>query len=149
MIGRDVERIEVVRVGFDLRTEHDRETVPREVARDVDGDAADRMDRAEVRRRPGEGDVDRILERPFERRALEPRLRGGELGLHRLDRGVDDLARVRTFGRRQCADPAPHGGHLAAAAQKGDARVVERARVGRAGQRVVETRRQRREDRFE
>jgi len=46
VIRRDVECVEIVRVGFDLGAEDDGEAMPGEVARHVDRDPADGVDRA-------------------------------------------------------------------------------------------------------
>ena len=92
------------------------------------------MDRADARRRPGQRDVDRFGELRFELRVAEPVDRAGERRFHPLDGGVDHFAGVGAFGGRQRADAAPDRGDLAAAAEKCDAQLLERAFVGDAGE---------------
>ena len=58
MIGRDVERVEVVVIAFDFGPEQHREAAPLEVAGDVVQRAPHRMDRALQRCGAGKRDVD-------------------------------------------------------------------------------------------
>ena len=118
MIGRDVERVEVIVFGFDLRAEHDGEAAPLEVAAGVLHRTAHRVQRAVSESRRWKREVDRLSEFRIERACAERCDPLRNVRFHLDPSRIDDLPRLRPVGRGQAADRAADGGNLAAAAQK-------------------------------
>ena len=75
MLGRDVERIEVVEIVLDMRTLGDGEAHLAEDRHQLFHGLADRVDEADLTRARGQGDVDALLdEAPLEVHLLQLRL---------------------------------------------------------------------------
>ena len=133
--GREVELGEIVVVALDVRPFGDRKAHFGENGGDLVHHLADRMDAAgfDAGQRNGQGDVERLaLELRLKPRALEHCAPRGErfrdLILQRIDRRALRLALVR----RELAERREQGGDRSLLAERGDARRLERAFVGRA-----------------
>ena len=128
--GRNVERIEIVVLGLDLGSDHHRKTAALKVGGCIAKHGANRMNAAGRRWNRWKRDVDRLRKLIIERTILETRLRDAEFSFHALDRFVDDFARVGPLRRRKLSDAAPQRRYFAAASEKCDPHVLERALVG-------------------
>ncbi len=129
MIGREVERGEVVVVGLDLRTFRHREAERGEDLDDLFGHPGERMDRPRQRAPAGQREVG-----PVRREGLPALLglQGLEAGRDRgLDRGLGPvrlLAHLRPVRGGNAAERPQQRGELARAAEHADADLLE---VGR------------------
>ena len=140
VLGRVVERREVVVVVLDLGALEDREAEPDE---DVLHAPADLRDEVQVagreRRVTGQRHVDAVLrEAPVELGRLELLGALGELALERLPDLVRLLPDRAALLRRQLADRAQRGGQLRLAAEQPDAQLLELGRGrGRGDRRLA------------
>jgi hypothetical protein len=134
VVGRDVQRFEVVPVELDLRPARDLVAEPREDAGDLlgrpgDGVAVPARDEPARRERHVDG---RALQLRLELRLLEPAAGAVELLLDvRLD-AVRDLADARAVLGGELAHAAQHRGELALLAEEADPQLLERLLVGGA-----------------
>ena len=133
MVGRDVQRLEVVEVVLDLGTLVDLEP---ELAEDP-GDLRHGLDRG-VQRAPADGptghrDVDGLGgETRIELGGAQDRASLADRGLDALADGVRDGAQLRAVIRRQRADAPQHSGEPALLAEHLELDRLERSDVRRA-----------------
>ena len=135
VVGRDVERREVVVVELDLGALDDVEAHAQEDVLDLAPGLGDQVQVAGRQRRvAGQRDVDAVLgQAALELGVLE---RGRALAEHRLERLahlVRGLADRAALLRRQVADAAQDAGQLGLAAQVADAQLLERGGLGGGG----------------
>ncbi len=134
VLGGDVQRVEIVPVGLDVRAFGDGKAHLGEDRRQLVRDLADRMDRALRRRAGRERDVQPLGAQPLvERRVGQRRLArrdgGVDLVLQRVEGGAGGLALVG----RHAAELAHHQRDLALLAQRRDAHRLDRRLVGGVG----------------
>ena len=130
MIRRDVERVEVVVVRFDLGAEHHRKPQAFEVGAGVLRDPADGVDRAGLRDDRRKRHVGGQREVGLQAAALQRLFRRAQGGFHAFDPFVDRLSGGGAFGVGQLADAAAQQRHVAAASEEIHADFLEPALVG-------------------
>ena len=136
MLGRNVERGEIVEVGLDVRAFGDGETHIGEDLGDLVGDLAHRMDAALGKRTLAhrEGDVGTLSREPHAQRSAAKRL---ALSFQRLADAilklVDGLAETLALFRRHAPERLHQLRDAALLAERGDAHLFERAEVCRLG----------------
>ena len=135
VIGRDVERLEVVPVELDLRPGGDLVAEAGEDGGDLVGGPGERVpvaagQEAPPRQRDVEG---RAAELGLQAEVGQGGLPGGEQGLHLVADAVGDLADPRPLLGGQAPHAAQRGGELALLAEEADPERLERRLVGGAG----------------
>ena len=133
MVGREVERGEIVPVVLDLRPGRDREAEIGENLGQLVHHLADRVDAALGDRRDRQGHVEPLGRQPLlQRRAFQRRLARGERLGHRLAQAVDARPLALPLLRRHPAKRLQQAGHRALLAERGDALRLQRGEIAGA-----------------
>ncbi len=126
MIGRNIQRVEIVELGLDLRPVQHTESERTKQVFDLPLNLRDRMQASRPHAGRGNGEIEPFGIQPFRQsRPLELGFAALVRALHRLLRGVDELAALRTLGRRELAHVFAEFGEFALASQHFDADGLE------------------------
>ena len=134
MVGRNVQRLEVMEIVLDLRPLGDREADPGEECLDARQGAAERMAAAGPLPPPWQRHVNRLARQPgIQRRRFQRRLACGDGGFQRLLSLVDGLAGVAPLFGRQAPQFLEALGERAFLAQIMHARLIQGGEIAGPG----------------